>query len=50
MTKSKQPGKGKAGGQSSPDALTKTTKAKQIELTEADLKRVSGGRDTLKFK
>ena len=42
MAKAKQPSKGKSGSKSAVDALTKTKKSK-IELTEADLKRVSGG-------
>ena len=41
MTKSKQPNKGKPT-KPSADALTKTKKS-QIELTEKDLGRVSGG-------
>ena len=42
MTEAKQPGKGKSGSKSAVDALTKAKKSK-IELTESDLKRVSGG-------
>ena len=43
MAKDKQPSKGKSGTKSAPDALTKAKKKSAIELTEADLKRVSGG-------
>lgn len=44
--KSTKPGKGK----SSPDALTKSSKKANIELTEDELKRVSGGTTTIKQK
>jgi len=35
--------------ESKPDDLTKTTEPKSIELTEEDLKRVSGGHAKFKF-